>query len=116
MRKVFDQWPIERNEAVLKENCSGEALINESVNEMSEEQLDFALTSFISKVIREDGQEYPGKTLYEMVDSIQMFLLVQCKRNVTLIDKKGCTFTSLNSGLNFQMKEKAAGRFGWQSS
>ena len=30
---------------------------------MSEEQLDFVLTSFISEVIlREDGQEYPGKT------------------------------------------------------
>ena len=41
-----------------------------------------------------------------MVDSIQTFLLVQCKRNVTLIDKKGCTFTSLNSALNFQMKLK----------
>ena len=62
-----------------------------SVNEMSEEQLDFVLTRFISEVIlREDGQEYPGKTLHEMIGSIQTFLHVQCKRNVTLIDKKGC--------------------------
>ena len=43
-----------------------------------------------------------------MTGSIQTFLRVQCKRNVTLIDKKGCTFRSLNSALNFQMKEKAA--------
>ena len=64
------------------------------VNELSEEQLDFVLTRFISEVIREDDQEYPGKTLYEMIGSIQTFLRVQCKRNVTLIDKIGCTFRS----------------------
>ena len=34
--KVFDEWRVERNEAVLKENYNGESLINESVNEMSE--------------------------------------------------------------------------------
>ena len=66
------------------------------------------MARFISEVRREDGQEYPGKILYEMIGSIQTFLRVQCKRNVTLIDKKGSTFRSLNSTLNFQMKEKAA--------
>ena len=34
--KVFDEWRVERNEAVLKVNYNGESLINESVNEMSE--------------------------------------------------------------------------------
>ena len=29
-------------------------------------------------------------------------------QNVTLIDRSGCTFKSLNSDLNFRMKEKAA--------
>ena len=46
------------------------------VNELSEEQLDFVLIRFISEVIRQDGQEYPGKTLYEMIGSIQTFLRV----------------------------------------
>ena len=117
--KVFDEWRVERNEAVLKENYSGEPCINESVNEMSEEQLDFVLTRFISEfILRGDGREYPGKTVYEMIGSIQTFLRVLCQRNVTLIDKKGCTLRSLNSALNFQMKEKAAlrGRCGCQSS
>ena len=45
-------------------------------------------------------QENPEKTLYEMIGSIQTFLRLQCKRNVTLIDSKGCTFRSLNSTLN----------------
>ena len=106
--KVFDEWRVQRNEAVLKENYNGEPCINESVNEMSEEQLDFVLIRLISEIIREDGQENSEKTLYEMIGSIQTFLRVQCNRNVTLIDKKGCTFRNLNSALNFQVKEKAA--------
>ena len=60
--KVFDEWRIERNEVMLKENYSGEPFTNESVNEISEEQLDFVLIRFISEVIREDLQEYQGKT------------------------------------------------------
>ena len=105
--KVFDQWMVERNEAVNKISYSGEPLINENLDEISDEQLDFVLARFISEVRKEDGQEYPGKTLYEMMSSIQTFLRVKCKRNVTLIDKTGCKFRSLNSALNFQMKEKA---------
>ena len=42
-----------------------------------------------------------------MICSIQSFLIVKCNRNITLIDKRGCIFRSLNSTLNFQMKEKA---------
>ena len=36
-----------------------------------------------------------------------MYLRLQCNRNVTLIDKKGCTFRTPNSALNFMMKERA---------
>ena len=37
-----------------------------------------------------------------------VLLHVQCKRNATLFDKKGCTFRSLNSPLNLQLREQAA--------
>ena len=60
----FDQWRIERNEAVLKENYSGEPCINESVNEMSEEQLDFVLTRLISEIIRERTCKSIQRRLY----------------------------------------------------
>ncbi|CAH3107100.1 unnamed protein product [Pocillopora meandrina] len=79
--KVFDQWMVERNKAVNEMSYSGEPLINENLDEMSEEQLDFVLARFIAEVRKEDGQEYPGKTLYEMISSIQTFLRVKCKRN-----------------------------------
>ena len=67
--------------------------------------MDFILARFIAEIRKEDGQEYPGKTLHEMMSSIQTFLRVKFKRNVTLIDKTGWLFRSLNSALNFQMKE-----------
>ena len=62
--------------------------------------LDFTLARFVAEVRKEDGQEYPGKTLYEILSSIEMYLPVQCKRNITLIDKKGCTFRNLNKLMN----------------
>ena len=94
--KVFEEWKKQRNEAVLKEDYSGELVFQEDIDEM----LDFTLARFVAEVRKEDGQEYPGKTLYEILSSIEMYLRVQCKRNITLIDKKGCTFRNLNKLMN----------------
>ena len=94
--KVFEEWKKQRNEAVLKEDYSGEPVFQEDIDEM----LDFTLARFVAEVRKEDGQEYPGKTLYEILSSIEMYLRVQCKRNITLIDKKGCTFRNLNKLMN----------------
>ena len=46
------------------------------------------IARFVAEVRKVDGRYYPGKTLYETLSSIQMFLSVQCKRNRTLIDNK----------------------------
>ena len=88
--KVFEEQKKQRNDSVLKEDCSGEPVIQEDIDEMSDEILDFTLARFVAEVRKEDGQEYPGKTIYEILSSIQMYLRVQYKRNITLIDKKGC--------------------------
>ena len=61
--KVFEKWKKQRNKAVLKEDYSGEPVIQEDIDEMSDEMLDFTLARFVAKVRKEDGQEYPGKTL-----------------------------------------------------
>ena len=83
--KVLEEWKKQSNEAVLREDYSGEPVIQEDIDEMSDEMLDFTLARFVAEVRKEDGQEYPGKTLYEILSSIQMYLRVQCKRNITLI-------------------------------
>ena len=60
--KVFKELKKQRNEAVLKEDYSGEPVIQEDIDEMSNETLDFTLAGFVAEVRKEDGQEYPKKT------------------------------------------------------
>ena len=62
--KVFEEWKKQRNEAVLKEDYSGEPVIQEDIDEMSHEMLDFTLAHFVAEVRKEDGQEYPGTDEY----------------------------------------------------
>ena len=72
----------------MKQDYSGEPVIQEDIDEMSDEMLDFTLARFVAEVRKEVGRDYPGKTLCETLSSIQMFLRVQCKRNITLVDNK----------------------------
>ena len=59
--KVFEEWKKQRNEADLKEDYSGESIIQEDIGEISDEMLDCTLARFVAEVRKEDGQEYPGK-------------------------------------------------------
>ena len=59
--KVFEEWKKQKNEVVLKEDNSGESIIQEDIDEMSDEMLGFKLVRFVAEVRKEDGQEYPGK-------------------------------------------------------
>ena len=83
-------------------------MYDEALENMSDEELDDVLGKFVSEVRKEDKEEYPGKTLYEMMCCIQSYLRLECKRNITLLDKRGCSFRNLNSALNFHMKQRAA--------
>ena len=75
--------------------------MNGSLNEMSDEQLDFFLARIVAEVRKVDGKEYPGKTIYEMLNSIQTYVRRECNRNLTLIDKTSRVhvFRNLNSAL-----------------
>ena len=76
---IFEEWRETRNEAVLKVENSGEPVLNQRIDEMSDEDLDFFLGRFVAEVRKEDGQEYPGKTIYEMICSLQCYLRFQRK-------------------------------------
>ena len=105
---IFEEWRETRNEAVLKVENSGEPVLNQRIAEMSDEDLDFFLARFVAEVRKEDEQEYPGKTIYEMICSLQCYLCFQRKGPLFLIDKKGCKFRNLNSALNVVLKERVA--------
>ena len=59
--QVFEEWNKQRNEAVLKEDYSDESIIQEDIDEMSEEMLDVTLARFVAEMRKKDGQEDPGK-------------------------------------------------------
>ena len=76
---IFKEWRETRNEAVLKVESSGETVLNQRIDEMSDEDLDCFLGRFVAEVRKEAGQEYPGKTIYEMICSLQCYLRFQRK-------------------------------------
>ncbi|XP_067055650.1 uncharacterized protein [Acropora muricata] len=76
---IFKEWRETRNEAVLKVENSGETVLNQRIDEMSDEDLDCFLGRFVAEVRKEAGQEYPGKTIYEMICSLQCYLRFQRK-------------------------------------
>ena len=79
--------------AVLKVEYTGEPLLRN--NEMSDENLDFFLARFVAEVRKEYGGEYPGKTIHEMIYSLQHTF---CKGLLFLIDKRGCEFCNKREG------------------
>jgi hypothetical protein len=85
--RTFEEWRATRNHAVSLNNDSyrDEPLINASLDKMSDDQLNFFLARFVAEVRKTDGAEYPGRTIYEMISSIQVYLRVECKRNVNSI-------------------------------
>ena len=82
-------------------------MLNQRIDEMSDEDLYFLLGRFVAEVRKEDGQDYPGKTIYEMICSLQCYLRFQRYGPLFPLDKKGCKFCNLNSALNFVLKERA---------
>ena len=64
---------------MLKVENSGETVLNQRIDEMSDEDLDCFLGRFVAEVRKEAGQEHPGKTIYEMICSLQCYLRFQRK-------------------------------------
>ena len=89
---LFEDWHKATNKLILKEPYLGQPVYNEAMSSMSNEDLDKVLGKFVAEVRKEGQKEYPGKTMYEMICCIQDYFLIECKRNITLVNKKGCNF------------------------
>ena len=64
---------------MLKVENSGKPVLNQRMDDMSDEDLDFFGGRFVAEVRKEDGQDYLGKTSYEMICSLQCYLRFQRK-------------------------------------
>ena len=90
----------------------GEPPILKDLKTQDDNDLDYTLSRFVAEVRKTNGTMYPGKTLYEIICSIQAYLRHECKRSVTLIDVSGKTFANLNATLNHKMKEATSAGVG----
>ena len=107
---LFENWRQQRNEKVS--NTGGITDVNilhNSLEVMSDEELNRSLALFVCEVRKANGSKYPPNTLHGMVASIQHYLKGK-KRIVRLFnDDKFCF---LRDALDAMMKESASDGLG----
>ncbi|CAG2195298.1 unnamed protein product [Mytilus edulis] len=104
---VFRKWQLERNELAKRdENIS---CIAPDIEEMTKDELCYSLSRFICEVIKENGEDYPGQTLYEILINIQMYFEQKGKCYKFLNED---AFLQVKNTLDFTMKQRAAAGLG----
>lgn len=107
---TYSSWVIYRNN--FSRHKAKEPPILKELKDQDDNELDYSLSRFAAEARKQDGKMYPGKTLYELIISIQSYLRHECKKSVTLIDVSGKTFPHLNAALNNEMKEATSAGVG----
>ena len=107
--RAFSQWRIERLSNVVNFDVKIYEADLERVELLTKENLVYALCMFIPEVVKMDGTDYPGKTLYEMVTCIQKHLHQQKKFWKLLDDRE---FSEVRTVLDNVMKERAKANIG----
>ena len=113
--RAYQQW---RNNKITDEHSFDIDVFDANLDDLSKvtkKNLEHALCIFLAEVKKVNGDEYPGKTLYQLVVAIQHYLNeheFECK----LID--GPDFKNLRVVLDNLMKEHALQNIGttkWQA-
>ena len=76
---------------------------------MSDDDIDAVLSNFTGQVRKRDGLRYPGKTIHEIITSLQKYFQIQGK-HVRLIDIN--KFPTLYYALDVAMKQSATAGLG----
>ena len=109
---TFEAWKCARNEFVATNPGSGMSLISPSLQQMTKDEINFAISRFIQEIRKQDGSEYPGKSLRELVLSIQMHLEKLDIKYQFLDDPD---FKQIRNTLDNVMKEMASRGIGTRS-
>ena len=108
--RAYNEWRNNRlSDIVNFDNNIFEANLDQ-VDSLRKEQLEYAMCRFIPEVTKlKSGEDYPGKTLYEMCVALQKYLNMNGK-NWKLVD--GPDFRELRVVLDNVMKERALRNIG----
>ena len=75
--RLYERWALWRKGAYNPRNEAsivGDILVvHADLDTMPEEDLNEVLSQFIGEVRKEDGGRYPGKTLHELISSLQKY-------------------------------------------
>ena len=77
--------------------------------EMTKDDLNHAISRFICEIKKQDGSEYPPKTLYELVVALQMYLDGQGKVYKFI---EYPAFSQIRNTLDTLMKQRTAAGMG----
>ena len=93
--KVFEQWRIWKS--------ASEAI--PPLLEMCAQELDNNLSTFVREARKEDGSRYPGKTLFELIASIQKYICLHGQQ-INLL-RKDSGMDNLRLALDYEMQQSA---------
>ena len=106
VRRMFSQWRIQRNEDVPQEVILCDLDDHETI---TEDNLVFAMCRFIREIKKISGEQFPGKTLYEIIMCMQFHLESIGYMWKLLSDS---LFVDLKFTLDNVMKERASENVG----
>ena len=74
----------------MKEDYSSESIIQEDLDEMSDEMLNFTLARFVAEVRKEDDQEYAGKWQLLALIPLELLFPINKLMDITLLNTTNC--------------------------
>ena len=108
--RAFKEWQNNRLNDIEKFDIMIFEANLDSIENLTKETLEYALCRFVLEVTKlKSGDDYPGKTLYEMVVAIQKFVNMKGK-NWKLVDDPD--FRELRNVLDNVMKDRALRNIG----
>lgn len=110
---LFQQWKTYRNN--LAAECNELSAVTPSLEEMTYDELNYCLTKFIWEVRKENGSEYPPKTLYIIICAIQRYLQQHKEAFQEGTFFTHVLFKQLRESLDAVMKEGTANGNGLQT-
>lgn len=103
-KRAFDAWKESRDQR-------GSPPFTGDLLSKSDEDLETVLMSFVAEARKQDGKEYPGKTLYELITALQGYFR-ENGRFVSFLDQTSSKFVKLRRVLDSCMKARAAAGIG----
>ena len=103
--RVFETWKHERNIKAVSQPQLNISPIQPGLLEMSNDELCYSLSRFCMEAKKQNGENYPSETLYELIISIQLYLEMSGNEVKLLNDE---IFQTLKNTLDNRMKQLSA--------